>query len=102
MPDTDSDYRFRFYERVRIISGRPSLGPVRGELAAVLGRAVEPPDEPVYTVSVHATQTCWCVSESDLEPTGEFDRREAFYDDTQPTLRVSPGGEVLGLNEPGL
>ena len=99
MSDTDSDYRFGFYERVRIVGERPSLDPVRGELAAVLGRAIGD-DGPGYAVSVYSTDASWNVDEADLEPTGEFDRRETFYDDSQSSLRVSPDGEALGFKEP--
>ena len=100
MSEPDPAYRFDFYERVRIVGEDPSLDEVRGELGAVLGRADEGLGEPAYAVLVYATGLCWSVNESALEPTGEHDRRESFYDDTQPSLRVSPDGEFRGFNEP--
>jgi len=99
MSDTNSEYRFDFYERVRIVGESPSLDPVRGERAAVLGRAVGD-DGPGYAVFVYSTEECWDVAEADLEPTGEFDHRETFYDDSRASLRISTGGELLGFNKP--
>ena len=99
MSDTDSDYRFGFYERLRIVGKSASLDPIRGELAAVLGRAVGD-DGPSYAVFVYSTDECWDVGEADLEQTGEFDRRETFYDDSEPSLRISPDGKMLGFNQP--
>lgn len=91
MPDSSVEHRFAFYERVRITSDRPELAPIRGELAAVLGRA-EGEVEPGYAVSVYATGECWDVTESDLEPTGEMDRREAFYPGESVRVSVKPDG----------
>ena len=93
MPAPDAEYRFAFYERVRVTGDRPELAPVRGELAAVLGRAVGEAG-PSYAVSVYATGECWDVREDDLEPTGEFDRRETFY--SGETVRVGVGPDGYG------
>ena len=98
MTDRDPEYQFAFYERVRIVGERPSLDPVRGELAAVLGRA-SGRDGPSYAVHVYTEGLCWDIDERDLEPTGEHDRHETFYDDSQPSLRVSADGDFLGFRE---
>ncbi len=99
MSDKPSAFRFDFYERVRIASEDPSLAEIQGELGAILGRG-EDEAHRAYAVYIYATEICWSVSEDDLEPTGEFDRRESFYDDSQPSLRISSDGEFLGFNPP--
>lgn len=91
MPDSSTEYRFRFYERVRITSDHPELAPVRGELAAVLGRSARG-TRPGYAVSVYATGECWDVSEDDLKATGEFDSRETFYAGETMRVGVKPDG----------
>lgn len=91
MPDPSVVYRFDFYEKVRITGDRPELASIRGELAAVLGRALDG-DVPVYAVSIYASGECWHVDERELEPTDEFDRRETFYPGETVRVSVRPDG----------
>lgn len=91
MADSEDEYRFAFYERVRITGAHAELDSIRGELAAVLGRAKNHL-ETSYAISVYSTGECWDVNESDLEPTGEFDRRETFYSGESIRVSVDPDG----------
>ncbi|MEM0964205.1 MAG: hypothetical protein AAGK21_16885 [Bacteroidota bacterium] len=91
MPASEPTYRFDFYERVRIVGGKPGLAPVHGEIAVVLGRSGGS-KEPGYAVSVYTTGECWAVTESDLEATGEFDRRETFFPGDSVRVSVDSDG----------
>ena len=85
--------KFEFYEKVRIAGAVPDLAPVAGKLGAVLGRAENEDGSWGYAVHVYDERSCWDIDEEQLEPTGEFDKRETFYDGT--AIRVSPEGELL-------
>lgn len=84
--------RFDFYEKVLIKSLRRKLSQVNGKLAAVLGRSQNDDGRWGYAVHVYGNEESWSCDESDLEPTGEFDRRETFYDGT--SIRVRPDGHL--------
>jgi hypothetical protein len=75
--------KFRFYEVVRVISQK-----ALGQEGAVLGMA---DDEHGwgYAVSLYSTGICTDFSEEELEATGRMDRRETFYDDDEPHIRVA-------------
>jgi hypothetical protein len=71
--------RFKFYEKVKIISTLPNKQKVAGEIAAVLGKAQNDNGEWSYAVSVYRDNRCWSMNEEELGFTGEFDKRENFH-----------------------
>ena len=86
--------RFDFYEKVVVASADPAKAEIEGRLGAVLGRACGDDGLWSYAVSMYHSGICWHCSEDELRPTGEFDRRESFYDGS--SVRVSQRGELLG------
>lgn len=84
--------KFGFYEKVRIISTVPQAKKVSGEIAAVLGRAWDKQSNWSYTVHVYRDGICWSFGEEELEPTGEFDKRESFYTGEIVRIRVDEKG----------
>lgn len=89
-----SNAKFAFYEIVRVQSNQKNLVSVNGLTGAILGMAQNAAGQWNYAVSIYALEECWNINESDLEATGEYDRREAFYDGEQLKLYVH-------LNESG-
>ena len=87
------DAQFDFYEKVLIESTRPELAQINGKLAAVLGRAQGDDGRWSYAAHVYDNDECFSCNEDDLKPTGEFDRRETFYDGI--SIRVSLDGLIL-------
>lgn len=85
---------FDFFEKVIVTSADPTKAEIRGQLGAVLGRACGDDGLWSYAVSMYHTKICWSCYEHELQSTGEFDRRESFYDGT--SIRVSPKGKLLG------
>ena len=85
--------RFGFFEKVVIESDNPNYTEINHKVAAVLGKAHS---ENGWTYSVHIYDSPaegWVVPEHMLVPTGEFDKRETFYDGS--SIRVSPSGDLL-------
>ena len=85
--------KFDFYEKVVVASARPELEPITGKLGAILGRAQNDDGKWSYAIHVYGEDEGWSVYEAELHSTGEFDRRETFYDGT--SIRVSEDGELL-------
>jgi hypothetical protein len=86
--------RFDFYEKVVVTSVDSTKAEIDGQLGAVLGRACGDDGRWSYAVSMYQSGICWSCWENELQSTGEFDRRESFYDGS--SVRVSRRGEVLG------
>ena len=85
--------RFDFYEKVTVASTNPSKAEITGRLGAVLGRVCDDNGQWSYTIGLYDDVACWFCREDELRPTGEFDRRESFFDGS--SIRVSPHGEPL-------
>jgi hypothetical protein len=92
-------YQFDFYERVRVVSDRPELAPIRGEIGAVVGRS-ESGSHCGYAVWIYKEQECWDVMESELEPTGESDSRESLYGGESVRIAVDEGGRGRVVSGP--
>lgn len=73
------DHKFKFFEKVIVSSDEPSLRMINGRLGAILGISDDEGHGFSYSVHIYEYGVGWAVIESDLEPTGEFDSREAFY-----------------------
>ena len=84
--------KYQFYERVRISSKDPELTEVDGELGAVLGKSQNQAGSWFYTVFVYRTSICWVLPQGELERTGEFDRRETFFDGASLNVQVDEEG----------
>lgn len=85
--------RFEWYEKVRVNSDDPARAQINGELGVVLGKAQADDGSWTYGVHVYRTQIVWSCCEDELTATGEFDRRDSFYNDD--SIRVSLCGELL-------
>jgi hypothetical protein len=85
--------RFDFYEKVIVASADPSKAEITGRLGAVLGRVCDDNGRWSYAIGLYDGGACWFCWEDELRPTGEFDRRESFYDGS--SIRVSQHGELL-------
>jgi hypothetical protein len=82
--------RYAFYERV--IMCAPSKG-IDREIGAILGRVQNEEDGAWhYSVYIYHRRRCWSASEEELEPTGEIDVRETFYDGTTIEVDVDSQG----------
>jgi hypothetical protein len=90
--------RFDFFEKVVVDSANPALLQINNELGAVLGRACDEDGQWFYAVRIYARVDCWYCREEDLRPTGEFDRRETFFDGA--SIQVSLSGELQGFKPP--
>ncbi len=84
--------RFEFYEKVLVTSSNPRLRRIHGLRAAVLGRDHDAVGTWYYAIHVYRRGLVWCVSEADLQPTGEFDTRYSFYSGCSVTVRVDESG----------
>ena len=84
---------FSFYEVVVIESVRPELREIVGKRAVVMGMAEEA-GQWSYSVSLESCGVSWSVRADDIRSTGQFRRREEFYDGS--SIRVSKDGELLG------
>ena len=85
--------KFDFYEKVRVVSISPSKAQIVGEIGAILGKANNEHGEWSYAVHIYRDKISWQCTENELESTGEFDKRESFYDGS--SIRVSSRGQVL-------
>lgn len=70
---------FGFYEKVKISSTDARKAGVWGEVGAVLGQAQSAHGRWSYAIWVYRDSLCYSTDEEELEPVGEFDRREMFY-----------------------
>ena len=94
-----STSRFGFYEKVRVRSRGSTHGPVGDEVGAVLGKAQGDDGCWSYAVYIYRLETCWSLDEGELEPTGEFDSRETFYDGSSIRVQVDEAGRGLLAGE---
>jgi hypothetical protein len=86
--------RYDFYEKVLVDSRDSNTAGINGRLGAVLGRACGEDGRWSYAIWIYDKGVCWSCCEDDLRSTGEFDRRDSFFDGT--SIRVSRRGELLG------
>ena len=91
--------RFQFYEIVRVASGNATLATIHGETGAILGMAEHDDGAYGYAVFIYRDQICWSIDEEDLEATGRFSSREAFYDGTSVRVRVDEHGRGWIVDE---
>ena len=84
--------RFQFYEIVRVASSDPELTEIHGERGAILGVSENDNGTFGYAVFIYRDEICWDLAEGELEATGEFSRREEFYDGTSIRVRVDEQG----------
>lgn len=84
--------KFAYYEKVIIKTKDPKKLEIDGELGAIMGWSEAEDGRVTYSVHVYRTDISWCAYESELSPTGEFDRRETFYDGTSIRVRVDERG----------
>lgn len=82
--------RFDFHEIVLV--NYTELPP--SSRGCVLGLSEDEEGVYGYAVWVYAEEEVWMFEEEDIQSTGEFAKREDFYDGA--TLHVSQDGEVLG------
>ena len=88
---------FDFFEVVRV-EPRPdapeAIQGQRGRIGVVLGKSAEEGQEPTsYAVDLDGVDDGWSIDARDLTSTGDFRRREDYYDGT--SIRVSVRGELL-------
>ena len=74
-------------------STRPELREIVGERGVVMGMAEEA-GQWSYSVSIESRGVSCSVRASDIKSTGQFRRREEFYDGS--SIRVSKDGRLLG------
>ena len=79
---------YKFYEVVKIVSGRPNLAEINGEEAAILGMAENDDGQWCYAVHILGSEEGWDIMESELQPTGCMMSREDFYDGDSVTVEV--------------
>ena len=82
--------RFQFYEVVRVVSNKERLLEVAGLSGAVLGMSENEFGEWGYAVHIFDKKEVWDVMETDLLTTGEFKKRDDFYDGTSTRVIVDP------------
>ena len=85
--------KYKFYEKVLVTSNEATLQDISGETGAVLGISQSSGGEWGYAVHIYRDKEVWDIMEEHLEPTGEMDCRETFYDGA--SMRVSNNGDVL-------
>ena len=85
--------RFSFYEKVTVRTDDPAKEDIDGALAAILGQAQRESGDWYYAVHIYRTGMCRYCYEHELSPTGEYDKRETFYDGTSISVRVDEQGK---------
>ena len=90
--------RFDFFEKVVVVTDDPAKADVAGLAGAVLGRARDVGGVWSYAVSIYDSGVCWSLRETELSPTGEFDRPESFFDGS--SVRITQKGERLDQKAP--
>ena len=86
--------KFGFYEMVKVQTPDPKKSHLNGEIGAVLGRTdtEDHPDPYLYGVSIDSLGRVWAFFESELEPTGQWARREDYYDGSSVRVQVDERG----------
>lgn len=92
----ESPFRFDFDEVVRVVSDDPELAGINGERGVVVGKG-EDASAPGYGVFIYREERVWSVEERDLEPTGEWDRREPPTHAVRVAVDDRGRGEVVGV-----
>ena len=82
--------RFEFYEVVVVDSTDPQKGSIHGERGVILGMAQNEYGGRGYAVHVFSQCVSWHVMEGELKSTGEFMKREDFYDGSSIRVEVDP------------
>jgi hypothetical protein len=86
-----SEPRFGFYERVVVASADPAKAEIDSRIGAILGRACDDHGLWSYAVGMYHSGICWSCDENELRSTGDFDRRESFYDGS--SIRINSRGD---------
>ena len=85
--------RYDFYEKVLVNTDDSSYSEINRKVAAVLGRS-HSKNGWIYAIHIYENpEEVWDAPEHILVPTGDFDRRETFYDGS--SIRISKNGEPL-------
>jgi hypothetical protein len=86
--------KFGFYEKVRVKTSDLAKSHLNGEVGAVLGRTEteEHPDPFLYAVSIDSLGRTWSLFESELEPTGQWAKREDYETGHRVRVRVDERG----------
>jgi hypothetical protein len=84
--------RYEYYEKLLIKSLDPKCSSLNGRLCAVVGRSCGSEGVWYYLVHVYDLHRSWTFSEGELAATGEFDRRETFYDGSRIRVKVDKDG----------
>lgn len=86
--------KFGFYEKVRVRGSDPAKSHLNGEVGAVLGRTdtEEHSDSFLYAVCIDSSGRTWSLFESELEPTGQWGKREDYETGYQVRIRVDERG----------
>lgn len=84
--------KFEFFEKVRIVTRSGTKQSVNGAIGAVLGKVQDEGGIWYYAVHVYGDNRGWDFVEDELEATGEFDKRESFYDGSSIRVRVDSKG----------
>lgn len=89
--------KYNYYEKVRVSSSAPGRLKIDGELCAVLGQSFGTDGKWYYAVHVYKFNRAWTVPEDELVATGEYDRRETFYDGDSIRVSVDEhgGGQIV-------
>jgi hypothetical protein len=88
-----SQPKFTFYEKVRVCTSDPKKFHLNGEIGVILGMAeTEDENSWYYVLAIRSEKYCRCFYEHELEPTGEYAKREDFYDGTSIRVQVDERG----------
>lgn len=85
--------KFDFYEKVRVQSPDPSRSHLKGEVGVILGRVKTDDQESfLYAVSIDSSGQTWSLFEYELESTGQWAKREDYYDGSSVRIHVDHRG----------
>lgn len=85
--------KFDFYEIVLVQSTDPKKSHLNGEIGTVLGLPEvdeQPPN--LYAVTIDSLGRVWSLFENELESTGQWAKREDFYDGSSVRVCVDERG----------
>ena len=55
----NGESRFDWYEKVRVVSARPAMASINGELGAILGKTETDDGRWLYGVHIYAEKVVW-------------------------------------------
>jgi hypothetical protein len=93
--------RFDFYERVRFTATAGMVRKLKSRTGYVLGRSVDDSGAWGYAVLIEGKDETWNFGEDQLSSTGEFAKREDFYDGSSVRVRVEKNGAGQIISNPG-